>query len=176
VSALFQALHDNISTRFPDSGMMTDAMVLDKASWPDHPLQRALYGKLQLQDCKQFCITGTDAAQIVLDFSMYKQGKAMTARLGAFVQTLNVLPVSSAACERGFSQLNLQHTAVRNRLTISSISNLLMISINGPCLRDWNAKKYVLSWLKSGRHGALDKPTGRRSKAPEKKNAARLFA
>jgi hypothetical protein len=58
----------------------------------------------------------------------------MTARLGAFVQTLNVLPVSSAACERGFSQLNLQHTAVRNRLTISSISNLLMISINALCL------------------------------------------
>ena len=74
----------------------------------------------------------------------------MTARLGAFVQTLNVLPVSSAACERGFSQVNLQHTAVRNRLAISSISNLLIFSINGPCLRDWNAKKYVLSWLKSG--------------------------
>jgi hypothetical protein len=125
--------------------------VLDKASWPDDPLQRALYGEAAVARlCKQFCITGNDAAQIVLDFSMYKQGKAMTARLGAFVQTLNVLPVSSAACERGFSQLNLQHTAVRNRLTISSISNLLMISINGPCLRDWNAKKYVLSWLKSG--------------------------
>jgi hypothetical protein len=125
--------------------MMTDAMVLNKASWPDDLLQRALYGEAAVaRQCKQFCLTGNDAVRIVFDFSMYKQGKAMTARLGTFVQTLNVLPLSSAACERGFSQLNLQHTAVRNRLTISSIGNLLMISINGPCLRDWNAKRYVL--------------------------------
>jgi hypothetical protein len=113
--------------------------------------------------CKKFAITDKEAAKIVLDFSMHKQGKAMTARLFDFVQTLKILPVSSAACERGFSQMNLHHTAVRNRLAIITISNLLMISINGPCLSDWNAKKYVLSWLKSGRHGACDKPTGKSS-------------
>lgn len=111
--------------------------------------------------CKQVAITGMEAEEIVLDFSMHKQGKAMTAKLCDFVQTLRVLPVSSAACERGFSQMNLHHTSVRNRLAITTISNLLMISINGPCLRDWNAKKYVLSWLRAGRHGALDKPTGK---------------
>jgi hypothetical protein len=56
VSAHFQALiHDNISTRFPDSDMMTDAMVLDKASWPDHPLHSALYGEAAVARlCKQF--------------------------------------------------------------------------------------------------------------------------
>jgi hypothetical protein len=126
--------------------MMTDATALDKASRPDNPLQRALYGEAAVARlCKQFCIMGNDAAQIVLDFSMYKQGKTMTARLDAFVQTLNVLPVSSAACERGLSQLNLQHTASRNRLAISNLLMKVMISINGPCLRDWNDKKYVLS-------------------------------
>ena len=82
--------------------------------------------------CKKFAITDKEAAKIVLDFSMHKQGKAMTARLFDFVQTLKILPVSSAACERGFSQMNLHHTAVRNRLAIITISNLLMISINGP--------------------------------------------
>lgn len=94
----------------------------------------------------------------MLDFSKYMQGKAMTATLGAFVQTINVLLMS--ACERGFrfSQQNLQHGAERSRLTTSSINNLIMISINGPCSHDRNAKKYVLSRLKSERHGALHKP------------------
>jgi len=51
-----------------------------------------------------------------------------------------------------------------------------MISINGPCLRDRNARKYVLSWLKVGQHGALDKPTGKPNKIRELNQAAKLFA
>jgi hypothetical protein len=122
--------------------MMLDASVLVQASWPEDPLKRALYGESEVASlCKQFSITGNEAAQIVLDFSMYKHGKAMTARLSDFVQTLKILPVSSAACERGFSQLNLQHTTVRNRLTVNTISNLLMISVNGPCLSDWRGSR-----------------------------------
>ena len=147
-----------------------------KASWPQDPLKRALYGESEVASlCKQFSVTGKEAAEIVLDFSMYKHGKAMTSKLSDFVQTLQVLPVSSAACERGFSQLNLQHTTVRNRLAVTTISNLLMISINGPCLHNWNAKKYALSWLKAGRHGALDKPTGKSSNARKANKAFNLF-
>jgi len=35
-----------------------------------------------------------------------------------------------------------------------------MIGINGPPTTHWNATPYVISWLKTGRHGALEKPTG----------------
>ena len=125
---------------------------------------------------KQFAFTGAQAAEIVLDFSMHKQGKAKTIKLRDFVQILQVLPVSSAACERGFSRMNLHHTAVRNRLAVTTLHNLLMISINGPCLRDWNVNKYVLSWLRTGRNCALDKLTGESSSTKEVKKAAKLFA
>ncbi len=37
----------------------------------------------------------------------------------------------------------------------------MMIGINGPPLHAWNVEKYVISWLKSGRHSALDKQTGK---------------
>ena len=172
-----QALHDNISARFPATGVMSAASVFDKDSWPTDPLERVFYGDAEVASlCKQFAITGKEAAEIVLDFSMHKQGKSMTTRLSNFVQTLKVLPVSSAACERGFSQLNLHHASVRNRLATDTISDLLMISINGPCLRNWNSKKYVLSWLKAGRHGALDKPTGKSIQRREVNQAAKLFA
>jgi len=76
-------------------------------------------------------------------------------------------------------QSNESSTAVRNCLAVTALSDLMMISINGPGLRDWNVDKYVLSWLKTGRHGALDKPTGKSSspkKPKEGKKAAKLFA
>jgi len=82
-------------------------------------------------------------------FSMHKQCKAMTIKLRNCVQILQVLSVSSAACERGFSQMNRPHTAVRNGLAVTTLSDLLIISINSLCLRDWNVDKYVLSWLKN---------------------------
>ena len=56
--------------------------------------------------------------------------------------------------------MNLCHTDTRNRLGTEEISNLLMISINGPPLELWTPKKYVISWLKNGKRGALDKDTG----------------
>jgi len=53
-------------------------------------------------------------------FSMHMQGKAMTTKLRNYVQILQDLPVTSAACQRGFSQMNRPHTAVRNRLAVRS--------------------------------------------------------
>ena len=55
--------------------------------------------------------------------------------------------------------MNLYHTSGRgrNRLLITSVGDLLMIGINGPPLTKWNAQMYVISWLKSGKQGALDK-------------------
>jgi hypothetical protein len=50
----FQALHDNISARFPANGMMLDASVLVQALWPEDPLKRALYGEREVASlCRQ---------------------------------------------------------------------------------------------------------------------------
>ena len=83
--------------------------------------------------------------------------------------------MSSADCERGFSQMNLYHSSGRNRLIVESVNNLLMLGINGPPIRDWNAEKYVISWLKAGKHGALDKPTGLAKNVHELPHSAKLF-
>jgi len=51
-----------------------------------------------------------------------------------------------------------------------------MIDINGPPLAAWNAEKYVISWLKSGKHGALDKATGLAKKPHVAQHSSKLFA
>src|SRR5688572_5716872 len=106
-------------------------------------------------------MSNSDAADVLLEYSMLKMsdGLMLGQKLQALI-TVGSSNVSSAECERGFSQMNLCHTSGRNRLLVSSVNDLLMIGINGPPLTAWNVEKYVISCLKAGRHGALDKATG----------------
>ncbi len=55
------------------------------------------------------------------------------------------------------------------------MSDLLMVSINGPPLAYWNARKYVIMWLKSGKHGALDKATGIAKVVIKQTTSSKLF-
>ena len=43
-----------------------------------------------------------------------------------------VIPVSSAPCERGFSQQTILKSKLRNRLNPDRLNRLLMIRLNGP--------------------------------------------
>ena len=71
--------------------------------------------------------------------------------------------------------MNLYHTNGRNRLSVTSVNDMMMIGINGPPLTAWNPTKYVISWLKSGKHGALDKATGLPKKLLTVKHSSTLF-
>ena len=173
----FSALIDNIRQRFPATALMKAAGVLNQTVWPSDPLQRAMFGEAEVANlCNDLCIESAESANILLDFAMYKKGHAAGKHLLKMLCTLHILPISSAACERGFSQLNLHQTSLRNRLAVSRINDLMMVSINGPPLRDFNARKYVLSWIRSGRHTALDKPTGIAPKEADVPLSAKLFA
>ena len=72
--------------------------------------------------------------------------------------------------ERGFSKMNLHQSDVRNRLTVQTVSHLLMISVNGPPIENWSPRKYVISWLKSVRQ-----TNWARQKQPEIGRASKLF-
>jgi len=177
-SQFFQSLYDNLQQRFPAADFLESANCLNPSAWPRDPLQRALFGEKNVAKlCKDFCINNADAADVVLQYSMFKNsdGLEVGQKLKNLVKLLEVLPVSSADCERGFSQMNLYHTSGRNRLLVSSVNDLLMLGINGPPLAFWNAEKYVISWLKAGRHGALDKATGLPKKIEEVKHSSTLF-
>jgi len=50
-----------------------------------------------------------------------------------------ILPLNTACCERGFSKMKLIKTYLRNRLHDTTLSALMMISINGPALSDKKA-------------------------------------
>jgi len=174
-----QSLCDNLLQRFPTSEFLEAASSLDVSVWPKNPLERALFGEKHVATlCKSFGIASAEAADVILEFAMFKKsdGVVQGSKLKHLIAVLKVLPISSADCERGFSQMNLYHTSGRNRLAVSSVNDMLMIGINGPPLTAWNAEKYVVSWLKMGRHGALDKPTGLAKKVEVVSHCSKLFA
>jgi len=141
---------------------MQEACCLNLKTWPKEPLAKTLYGDKSVADwCKQSQFGGDESAAIIIDHGLYKQsnGTVEGSQLQKLTSLLKMLPVSAADCERGFSQMNLFYTSGRNRLMVHNGSNLMMVGINGPPLAYWNAEKYAISWLQSGRHGALDKST-----------------
>ena len=72
--------------------------------------------------------------------------------------------------------MNLCHTSGRNRLLVTSVDDLLMVGVNGPLLAMWNAEKYVVSWLKAGSHGALDRVAGLPKKVGTARHSSKLFS
>ena len=67
--------------------------------------------------------------------------------------------IGTAECERGFSQMNLVSTDLRNALNVVTISNLLFVKLNGPPLDLWKPNTYALNWLRS--HNAAEQNASR---------------
>ena len=98
-------------------------------------LERALFREKHVANlCKQFGIGSAQAADTVHEYAVYKKsdGTSIGLNLHYLISVLKVLPISSADCERGFSQMNLFHTSGRNRLSVTPVTDLLMIGINVP--------------------------------------------
>ena len=71
-------------------------------------------------------------------------GTANLGKLRQLVNRVNTLPVSTAACERGFSKMNIVCSPHRTRLTVSHMAALMFISLSGPPLEKWDPMPHVL--------------------------------
>lgn len=57
-----------------------------------------------------------------------------------------LLPISTAECERAFSTMNRIKTNLHNRLITLNLDHLMQISINGPCLQEYDFDRAATSW------------------------------
>ena len=55
---------------------------------------------------------------------------------------------STAACERGFSSMNMSKTKLRTGLNLKTLDSLMRISIDGPKIENFDAEKFVACWNK----------------------------
>uniref|UniRef100_A0A672PR30 HAT C-terminal dimerisation domain-containing protein n=1 Tax=Sinocyclocheilus grahami TaxID=75366 RepID=A0A672PR30_SINGR len=77
---------------------------------------------------------------------------------------VTTVPISSAECERSFSQMNLICSANRSSLHASTISLLLFLCLVGPPLSQFNPFPYVRSWISKGHRTANDSRSKARSR------------
>jgi hypothetical protein len=100
--------------------------------WPINPLEKALYGEKEMAHLRKlFGIPGsetadTDVANVA--YTIFKKEQTIVKKLQTSVRLLKILPISSAACEQGFSQMNLHQTKIRNRLLVETVNQLMMIN------------------------------------------------
>jgi len=127
--------------------------------------------------CKLLQLTSDEAVDVLDEYTRFKTTKTESPALRDFTANVKVYPIASAACERGFSFMNSQHSTERNRLQVATVSALLMISINGPLLYFWDPARYVVSWLKKpGNKSALAKCAGgKKGELPQLKPHEKLF-
>ena len=60
--------------------------------------------------------------------------------------TYNILPLSTATCERSFSKLNIIKNDLRNLLKEPHLRCLMRIPLNGPSIDKFNAEEAIKLW------------------------------
>lgn len=159
-----QALVDNLNQRFMEAtDVVKSITVLDQTLWPEEEAERLLYGEVEVKRLSK--TLGLNSSVILDQFRMLKAGYSEGEDLKSFKNDLMCLPISTAECERGFSEMNLARCKLRNALTISRVSQLLFLKINGPQLHNFNTAKYVRSWINKGHRSATSQ--NRRSTAAD---------
>ena len=87
-----------------------------------------------------------DVYAILLEKEPYKTNLCNILHL---VEILLTLPISSANCERAFSAQKRIKSATRSSLSTSRLSDLILISTEGPELAEFDPKPSVQRWLDS---------------------------
>lgn len=152
----YQALVDAVSSRLlgdSDRNLCETVSVIDAKSWP--PLNESPeFGESELRQlCSKFSISFPEVKNGYREFKDC-DGKFIPDSLRPVFNCVNTLPVSTAECERGFSLMNILCTPLRSRISVTHMSSVMFISLNGPSLNEWNPGPYVKSWLAKSRRDA----------------------
>jgi hypothetical protein len=153
----YQALCDSISARLlPDSELeISNAVaILNSASWPS-----TLSPEFGEKEIKYLCTKfGLSFSHLKNDFRDYKDGggkkSVVKDNLQHLFNCIDTIPISTAACERGFSKMNLVCSPLRCQLSPENLAALMFVSLNGPPLQQWNPLPYVRNWLAKNRRDA----------------------
>lgn len=126
--------------------LLDNFSVLDPKRWP--VIKDSNYGKDQIVYlCEKFDLNVSPTLTAFREFTACG-ARYIPENLICLLNILNVIPISSAECERGFSQMNLICNDLRTSLLIENINNLLFINMNGPPIEKFNPIEYAKVWLR----------------------------
>ena len=123
--------------------------VLDTKTWPS-PLP-LMYGECEIRElCTLLKIGFSGVKQSYRDFKE-NASVPMHMSLLELKNAVETIAVSSAECERGFSEMNAVVISMRSQLKTQNVSALMFIQMVGPPLTSWDPTKYVRKWVATRR-------------------------
>ena len=152
-------------------------VILDISQWPSSKEELATYGNTSVDfTCRHFKHLLTkhgckpeevmyewqDAKLFIADLPPARRQMAwrdilaepeLAAKfpnLTHIVEVLLVLPLSTAACERGFSCMKQVKTDWRASLSVDMLTKLMFIVLNGPAPSEYEAAGAVKAWWRAG--------------------------
>ena len=129
--------------------LLDEISVLEKDYWPDEIPPN--YGEAEIASlCKRFRLSSHSTINAFRDY-VEDHGRHIPQDLHPLLSCSQVIPVSTAECERGFSHMNLIITTTRSRILINHVSALMFVKLHGPPLVQWNPEPYAISWLRHHR-------------------------
>lgn len=139
--------------------------VLEPEYWPTE-IQPG-FGQTEVEQlCKRFKLNINRTLTAYRDY--LDNSRRVPEGLRELINCTTIIPCSSADCERGFSSMNNIVTPIRNALTVSHVSSLLFVKLQGPPLRRWKPDPYVTTWLR--RHRSAADTQTRRAEPPRKED------
>lgn len=137
----------------------TTAKVLDKSGWSEENIKNPAFADESVRYlCAKLDLVEDESLRYYIDgFREYvRSGGKETAASKHLKDTFGTIAISSAECERGFRAMNAILTKQRASLLLDTRSSNLFIYIVGPPLELFSPRKYVITWLRSKHHSAID--------------------
>ncbi|XP_072097715.1 E3 SUMO-protein ligase KIAA1586-like [Mobula birostris] len=126
--------------------LLNEMCVLDKDIWPTELLPN--YGEAAISSlCKRFKLS---SSSVISAFRGYVENRRrrIPQDLRPLLSCSQVIPISTAERERGFSHMKLRISTTHSRILINHVSALMFVKLHGPPLVQWNPELYVTSWLR----------------------------
>ena len=101
--------------------------------------------------CKRFELPQAQIINSFRDFVDNIGRREPADHLKPLVNCTQVIPCSTAECERGFSHMNIIVSDTRSNLTIPHVSSLMFIKLHGPPISMWKPMFYAQTWLRNHR-------------------------
>lgn len=147
----YEALFEGMQTRMvtvQEESLFNKINILDKTTWPN-PLP-LMYGENEVRELCDFLNIGF--AGMKQGYRDFKDNPSIIPKsLVTLKQAIDTIAVSSAECERGFSEMNNVVTPLRSKLNTGNVSALMFIKIVGPPINSWDPTKFVKKWVATRR-------------------------
>lgn len=151
-----QSVKDMKANEDEYDNLLANINCLNPDTWPGDLENDALYGEIEVSSlCQRFSLP---TRQCIQGFREFKNngGKRLCDDLLPLKKAISTLVVSTADCERGFSQMNILMNETRTSLSIPRLAKLLFIKCCGPPLNRFSPQPYVKTWLLKGHINASD--------------------